>query len=544
MVCFFSSAAISTLSKRTRRVIIQMWSHVDEDTWPPNRPTRFLPLLLIHHQGEYTLKQLRFLAAVKCGGGIDEITSQGNLPRYSPLTKQESLAELFAASKITKQISEILAPLEKCSDPQFILIEGLPGIGKSLLLQEISCRWSNGKLLPKFNLVLFVQLRDPSLQGISTISKLLQNLCCKGDEEANSTVTLCNDYLNENGGKDLLFLFDGYDEFPESLRKDSLIASILKRNVLPLCGLIVSSRPHASVGLRQQATIKVNILGFADKGRKAYIEESLKGQPEKIKELIEYLDNHLTINGLCFTPFNMIVLLHLCKVGCPFPSSPVELFNHFILSSIRQNLSKAGHSLDDTIEDLSELPKQYGAIIDKLAELSYSALNDNKLIFTVDEINSACPGIASIPNGFGLLQAVQHFIPTGKTMTFNFVHFSIQEYLAAYHVAQLPQQKQKTVLQERFWSDIHANMFSIYTTLTLTKGQSKPLKEFLKQDQTLVKYFKSVFSGESNDSFAISSKFLKDQLKCLQLSAIFLKLVMISKPFVIPFKLEKYLKTR
>ena len=519
---FFSSTAISTLSERTRKINIKMWSHVDEDAWPPNQPKHYLPLLLIHHQGEYTPKHLHSLAAVKHGGGIDEITSQGHLPKYSPLTKQESLTELFAASKITKQISEILAPLEKCSDSQFILIEGLPGIGKSLLLQEISCKWSNENLLPKFKLVLLIRLRDPSLQGISTISKLLHNLCCEGDEGAKDIVTLCNDYLFKNAGEDLLFLFDGYDEFPENLRKDSLIASILKRKVLPLCGLIVSSRPHASVDLRQQATIKVDILGFAHKERTAYIKESLEGQPEKIEELTKYLDNHLTINGLCFTPFNMIVLLHLCKVGCPFPSSPVELVNHFILSSIRQNLSKAGHPLDDSIKDLSELPKQYSKIIDQLAELSYNALNDNKLIFTFDEINSAYPDIAIIPNGFGLLQAVQHFMPTGKTMTFNFVHFSIQEYLAAYYVARLPQREQKEVLQERFWSDVHANMFSIYTSLALTKGQPKPLKEFLKQE-TLVKFFKSAFSGGSNDSFTISSKFLKDQLKCLRLFRYFLE---------------------
>jgi len=521
---FILSAAISGLSSKINRVNKKVWYAVDEDTWPPTRPKRFLPLLLIHHQCEYTLKQSTTLAAVLHSGGVDNITSKGEIPKYSPLTKQQSMAELFAESKITKKISEIFAPLENSSSSQFILIEGLPGIGKSLLLQEIACKWSDRELLTNFKLVLLIRLRDPALQGISTISKLLHHLCWEG-EEANSIVSECNDYLNKSDGKDLLFLFDGYDEFPENLRKDGLIANILKRNKLPLCSMIVSSRPHTSVYLREQATVKVDILGFAKKERKIYIDELLIGKPEKIEELNRYLENHLTINGLCYIPFNMIVLIHLCKKGYTLPSNPVELYNHFIISSIRQNLSKASCQLDDSIEDLSQLPKKYGTIINQLSELSFNALNDNKLIFTLDEMNSACPSVASTPeavNGFGLLQVLQHFSPTGKTKTYNFVHKSIQEYLAAYYIAQLPSPKQKEVLQEKFWSDTYANTFSIYTTLTLTKGQPKPLKEFL-QNENFMKAFKKVFASGSNDSFSINKKFLKDQLKCLRLFRYFLE---------------------
>ena len=61
--------------------------------------------------------------------------------------------------------------------------------------------------------------------------------------------------------------------------QNSLIGEIINRNILPLCGLVVSSRPHASVSLRKQATIKVHILGFTEEERSHYIEQSLKGQP-------------------------------------------------------------------------------------------------------------------------------------------------------------------------------------------------------------------------------------------------------------------------
>ena len=138
-----------------------------------------------------------------------------------------------------------------------------------------------------------------------------------------------------------------------------------------------------------------------------------------------------------------------------------------------------------------------------MSKLSLEALNDDKLIFTLDEIKAACPDITAIPGdikGFGLLQAVEHFGLTGTTTTFNFLHFSIQEYLAAYHITNLSADEELRIIKEKFWSKLHFNMFSIY--ISLTKGQRPSFKHFL-------------FGG--NKAFAISEKFLNYQLRCLQL---------------------------
>jgi len=70
--------------------------------------------------------------------------------------------------------------------------------------------------------------------------------------------------------------------------------------ILPLCSLLVSSCPHASLlTLRQQAIIKVDILGFTEEERHHYIEQSLKGQSQSIEKLTNYLQDHLTISNLC-----------------------------------------------------------------------------------------------------------------------------------------------------------------------------------------------------------------------------------------------------
>jgi len=74
------------------------------------------------------------------------------------------------------------------------------------------------------------------------------------------------------------------------------------------------------VTFRQQATIKVDILGFPEAERHCYIEQSLKGQPQSIEKLTCYLKDHLTTNDLFLVPFNIVILLSYLKWVFPFPA--------------------------------------------------------------------------------------------------------------------------------------------------------------------------------------------------------------------------------
>jgi len=488
-VYLVGAEAVSILSNRVAMVNSQAWHRVDKHTWPPDQPHSFTPLLLVHHEGKQKADQTIKVAKLVHKG---DVTAEQLV-----CNKQTSYA-----TKVTKNISEILAPLEKSSDSQFIMIEGAPGIGKSVLLREIAYRWGKQQLLQKFSLLLLVYLRDPIVQQAKSISDLLLSFC-KGDYKAKEIADACSDHLFKTDGKHLLFLFDGFDEFPDHLRETSLIGEIINRNILPLCGLVVSSRPHVSVTLREQATVKVDILGFTEEERHDYIEQSLRGQPQEIEKLTHYLQNHLTINNLCLVPFNIVILLFLCKIGIPLPSDSSKLYHHFICFTICRHLAKFGKSTC-TIRQLADLPEPYNKIVKQLSKLALQALNNNQLIFTYDEIEAACPDVTATPgaiNGFGLLQAIQHYHLTGTTMTFNFLHLTIQEYLAAYYIiTDLQEGEELCLLRERFWSDLHANMFAIY--VTLTKGQRFAFKKFL--------------SGGDN-RIAISSQFLHDQLKSLRL---------------------------
>ena len=102
--------------------------------------------------------------------------------------------------------------------------------------------------------------------------------------------------------------------------------------------------------------------------------------------------------------------------------------------------------------------------------------------FTVEEIQTECPQIINCTEakyGYGLLQAMKHDGVCGKVASFNFLHLSVQEYLAADYVAQLPLCSQLKIIQEKFWIENFSNMFKFYVNFTFANGQPQALRCFL-----------------------------------------------------------------
>ena len=396
-------------------------------------------------------------------------TSKGGIEEYLSTT----------TSKTTKDLQEVFSQLEQPSDGQHqrsILVEGSPGVGKSVLLKHIAYLWAQGELLTNTDFLFLLHLRDPSVQQMHSLNVLVHHFY-HYDKQA----SLVTSRVAQDGGKSVTILLDGYDELPVNLRQNSFIADLLQRRVLPACSMVVSSRPHASTHLRDNISCQVEILGFSEKDQQHFIEHSLKDQPHKIPELKQYLKRHSTISNLCFIPFNMTILLFLYKdkEERPLPTNSTGLYNMFICLTICRHLRvKCKVTLDEEVEHLNKFPKPYSNIINQLSKFAFKALGNNQLVFTLAEIKKECPDIDKAINGFGLLQVVEYAGRMSKCLSFNFIHLSIQEFLAAHHVTTLPPSKELSILQKNFWNNpVYFNMFDIY--VALTNGQRPSFKRFL-----------------------------------------------------------------
>ena len=139
-----------------------------------------------------------------------------------------------------------------------------------------------------------------------------------------------------------------------------------------------------------------------------------------------------------------------------------------------------------------------------LDKLSLQGINRNKLIFSMSDIKEVFPDMdenSYLIHGFGLLQAVQHFGMTQTELSFNFIHASVQEFLAAFQISTLPYDEELMLLKEKFWVKSYQNTWMMY--VGITNGQKKAFKQFL--------------AGEISASSGIASNFLEDPIKCIHL---------------------------
>ena len=425
------------------------------EDWPPHQPKSVISVALIHYSDGRTDQELIEISQRFKEGApaVDKLVSS-----HSRVTKDVS--KIFAADPRDQTIpNDSYTTLPKC-----ILIEGAPGIGKTVLTKEIAYLWADGKLLKSYDLVFLVYLRDPRLCKINSVKEIVQLFCT---EKVTTHITT---YLNESNGRKAAFLFDGFDEFPASLQKSSFIADLIKGNISVGLTLfesivVVTSRPTATLFLHDVVDRRIEILGFAKEEREEYIFVSLKDSSKQGK-LNKYLKLHPIINGLCFIPLHLAILLYLFKRDS-LPETFTEMNEFFVVHTIYRHLSKSNPSDQPTVKKLTDFPKDIFEFVQKLSKLAFDGLQNDRLVFSYDEIKKVCPEIETTSgtiNGFGLLQAVQHYVKegAGKTTSFNFLHFTMQEYLAALHVSTLPGDQQLSMMKETFWESHYMFMWIMY----------------------------------------------------------------------------------
>ena len=488
------TSTITDATKRLQQRYISNRFSSSVDEWPPYQPKHYTTLAFIHNKDKHT-DTVRFSLTqnLAFSGNVNISQCHSNLN-----------------ANMTKNISDIFLPVV-ASDGSFvdlrILIEGAPGIGKTVLTKEIAYQWAKNELLKSKKLVLLLFLRECHQTQLGSINDLVQYVF-----ESTQMSTCVSEYLLCTDGEDTVIMFDGYDELSEESRNESVINDIICRKKLTKSCLVITSRPTVSLCLHRLADRRVEIVGFTGEDRLDYIQAALKNDDEQIKALQHYLQSNPTINALCYIPLNMTILLCLVEDGIDrLPKSQTEMYRNFIQITIVRFIRKYGNY--NAIINIAELPDPYDKLFLELAKLAYEALKTDKIVFTLSEIKMGCPNLtmtSSNWNGLGLLKAIQHFsVQMGSDqVTFHFLHFSIQEYMAAWYISTMCDRKQIKLLQKKFWEHRYYNTWIMYVGITC--GSSFALKHFLSGNrfQLYTKLFKTS---------KISNKYLKNKMKCLHL---------------------------
>ena len=337
--------------------------------------------------------------------------------------------------------------------------------------------WSNGTLAhQQYVLVLYCPLRNSKIATATTLADLF--------EYKSTKVSKAVDWLSNREGEGLLIIFDGWDELSEKLRQSSLAASIINRKLLDQCSVIVTSRSYASSSLLKLDTLSrhVQVIGFSKEEISIVIVQTLQKDPKLAQEIIQYFsrdnssdsdnedaneevqlptdkDSQLAVKlindlevrndvqSLCYVPLvcSMVILVY-CKEEGHLPTTLTQLYENFILQTIRRHVMKRHDINPRTLGSLSSLTSQLAVSFQELCQLAYTNLANTRMTFSSHQLQSLSEAVNE--DYLGLMTT---FIDYDEEK-YQFLHLSIQEFLAAWWIAK-HEKKTEEVFKDHFDDD-------------------------------------------------------------------------------------------
>ena len=372
-------------------------SSFTSDKWPPTQSKKYIKLAVV--QGRSARREDYIGHVLK--GNVDKVHARENIT-------EEQILDLC---------------VEQVGKGRVIVIEGAPGIGKSTLAWELCRKWEEHASMEAYSLVILLKLRERRVQNISDVSSLFY--AYSGADRA----SLVED-INKSRGKSVLFVLDGFDELPKLRQRESVLVDLLRKRILPQSTVVVTSRPSA---MDRLLTIsepliekRIEILGFSQESIEEYASTVFsRDELEAFKNYISAPKNP-AINSLMYVPlyasFVVIIYKSTTSKGS-LPRTITQLYTQLCLSILNRYLK--ANTEYPSVRTLQNLPGALCGQFLELSKLAYEGFLKEKVILYGD-----------IGEHFGFLDAVPDLYG-GCDVSFNFLHLTLQEFFAAYHISQM-----------------------------------------------------------------------------------------------------------
>ena len=389
-------------------------------------------------------KQYIELNLIKHRRSIDAQTTDVIREQQENIVRGE-LDKIYVSGTVTKITLEQM--FETSESPLKILLDGAPGTGKTTLSRKACFDWANNRLLSQYYLVMLLNLRNCNVAKASTVDDLIHH------EDGNIKQAVLK-HIKCTDGEGVLIIFEGFDELSaEERHEHSFILKFIKGEVLSKCSIFVTSRSYASEPIHRLKCINrhVQVIGFRQKQIRECIKQVIDDQ-EKAEELCALMDERSDLEALCCSPLNCAILLFVYQTNrYHLPKTLTKLYELLIIHLLKRCGEVGNFKEWPAINTLDSLPCTpdfcLKCTFEDMCQLAYVGLKDDKLVFEEKEIVKAFETSSNNHtrrdrNLLNLMSTAKSFSMTGPTVLYNFIHLTLQEFLASFWISRFGDHRQ------------------------------------------------------------------------------------------------------
>ncbi|XP_078059659.1 NACHT, LRR and PYD domains-containing protein 3-like isoform X1 [Mustelus asterias] len=365
-------------------------------------------------------------------------------------------------------------------------VSGVPGVGKTTMVQKIVYDWATGKIYPHFQFVFSFKFRD--LNTINCRINLRNLILFFYPYFGNILGEL---WKNPEG---LLFIFDGLDEFKDSIdfadnrrntepqsmctdpefrcKVSDIVYSLIQHKLLPGCSVLVTSRPTA-LQLLEKADISVwaEILGFVGDERKEYFNKFFEDQTVAAA-VFKHVEENEILYTMCYNPSYCWILG--LSLG-PFftqrdrkrqqvPKTITQLYSYYIYNILKNH----GREIEN--------PRD---VLLKLGEMAFTGVSEKKIVFRNEDLIKYNLQPSQFLSGF-LMELLERD-DSAQSVVYTFPHLTIQEFAAALTQFLTPDPGEigKLLSEAHSEEDGRFEIFLRFVAGLSSPQSARPLVEFL-----------------------------------------------------------------
>ena len=223
----------------------------------------------------------------------------------------------------------------------------------------------------------------------------------------------------------------------------------------------------------------------------------VEGDPSLPTKYQDYLSSTPAIRAALYTTFNAKITAKVFSWSQHTKSTPpttmTELLTAFNLKTLVDHLSTQPvyHKQQLKVTSFSDLPADMYRQFQGLCRMAYEGiLSRQQLVFSA----------AHLPTGFaplGLMQKIPQLYTEGRDSSYHFIHLTLQEYLAAVHISQLPVHVQAILIREHL-DNGHFKMTMRYFAGLMKLVNMPPdiTRRLMQSDNAKLSYFHFLFEAK------------------------------------------------